>query len=202
VSNEGLYRDIKPKHDQIKKLLLSNYTNKQIAGMMGLNPVAINGYIKTYITPELIKDDEKKQQEIDNAITFTDFNKKEIKKGIDTNDLINLMKLRSKELLSIKIGDIIKTGDNDTQTVTHSIATNLWDAGCKMAQKAIAEETKLKSLNKDIAKEIGDLNFKQTLLDIYKDTNAMEQARLDGLKAQQKLIEKHTRHVIDTEIVG
>ncbi|MGB9825112.1 MAG: hypothetical protein ACPLRU_00410 [Desulfofundulus sp.] len=62
---------------------------------------------------------------------------------INNLELLNLVKLRAEQLLSIEVGQKYQNADGETRTVTFHTAATLWEKAAKMATDAIKQELEL-----------------------------------------------------------
>ncbi|HUM43206.1 MAG TPA: hypothetical protein PKI14_09680 [Fervidobacterium sp.] len=62
---------------------------------------------------------------------------------VNNLELLNLVKLRAEQLLSIEAGQEYQNADGETRTVTFHTAATLWEKATKMATDAIKQELEL-----------------------------------------------------------
>jgi len=61
-------------------------------------------------------------------------------KIVNNLELLNLVKLRAEQLLSVEIGQEYKTSDGESRTINFYTAATLWEKASKMAAEAIRKE--------------------------------------------------------------
>ena len=135
------YESILPYLDQIEEGLKKNQSPQAIAGALGIPEKyrTIYRYKKDHF--DLQKEaGEEWTEEIQKA---HDQRKAEGKAEIIENfELLNLRKMRARELLLINIGDETQT-KNGTTKISQGYAATLWGQGDKIADNAIRQELEM-----------------------------------------------------------
>ena len=109
-------------------------------------------------------------------------------KDIDSLELIQLMKMRADEYLRVNAGDIL-----DGEEMTTLKALTLYERACKIAQTAIAEETKINQ--KQDSKGEG-VDLEKLLVALYSNNELLDTAKQSAQHEQFKRLESR-QHLIN-----
>lgn len=134
------FEALQPHIDEIEARLAKGESLRSIARDLGVSLSTLHRYKKAVFDLEVEArrawDEERKKNH--------EQRKAEGKARIVNNlELLNLVKLRAEQLLSIEAGQEYQNADGETRTMTfHTVAT-LWEKATKMATDAIKQELEL-----------------------------------------------------------
>jgi len=131
---------LQPYIDEIEARLVKGESLRSIARDLGVSLSTLHRYKKAVFDLEVEArrawDEERKKSH--------EQRKAEGKARIVNNlELLNLVKLRAEQLLSIEAGQEYQNVDGEIRTVTFHTAATLWEKATKMATDAIKQELEL-----------------------------------------------------------